>query len=139
MCNDKRAFLKGTIQSTDITVKLGDSNTVHVSQRGVAVINNVKLQALFVPEFRISLLSVSQLDLLGYDTIISNGVCTILKDKEPVLLAPQVDGLYKIQHSRSGSAMVTTRSALKKIKTLPSQPSVSSNQQRTKIDFRKLS
>lgn len=156
MCNDRRAFKKGSLRGTNVLVKLGDHNKVHVSQQGIAIIDGVQLDALFVPEFRISLLSVSQLDKLGFHTSMANSLCTISKSKDavPTLVAPQIDGLYRIQPSNSTNAFISTRSmtkrqratstspsTLEKSKPTASQPNqtVSPLQSKREINYRKLS
>jgi hypothetical protein len=44
---------------------MGDNHAIQASKHGLATIDNYELPCLFVPEFRISLLSIPQLDTLG--------------------------------------------------------------------------
>jgi len=61
-----------------MTIRLGDKNEVHARKMGMVQLNGVCIEAFFVPEFRISLLSVSQLDSQGLTSIFKDGMCTII-------------------------------------------------------------
>lgn len=103
-------FKRGSLRRTDVIVKLGDHSRVHVTQQGTIVINNFQLEALFLPQFRISLLSVSQLDRSAYHTSFADNLCTILKNGKPILTAPGVEGLYRFRNLDSSIALISTRS-----------------------------
>ena len=61
-CNDFTEFKKDSITEANMIIKLGDKNEVHTREKGTLQLNRVCIEAFYVPEFRISLLSVSQLD-----------------------------------------------------------------------------
>jgi hypothetical protein len=75
----------------DILVRLGDDNTLHVYQSGIATLvldsaTTIKIVALYVPEFRLSLLSVSQLAAQKYTTMFTSEFCLIHDDKKSLML-----------------------------------------------------
>jgi hypothetical protein len=70
--NDLTEFKKDPITETNVIIKLGDKNEVHTRKKGVAQLNAVCIEAFFVPEFRISLLSISHLDSHGLTAIFKN-------------------------------------------------------------------
>ena len=69
---------KDSITEVNITIKLGDMNEVHARKKGMVQLNGVCIEAFFVPEFRISLLSVSQIDSQSLTVIFKDGMCTII-------------------------------------------------------------
>jgi len=77
-CNDFTEFKKDSITEANMTIRLGDKNEVHARKKGMVQLNGVCIEAFFVPEFRISLLSVSQLDSQGLTSIFKDGMCTII-------------------------------------------------------------
>jgi hypothetical protein len=78
-------------------------------------VTTIKIVALYVPEFRLSLLSVSQLAVQKYTTMFTSEFCLIHDDKKSLMLhIPPVNGLYRfttvsfnITHT---TALITTRS-----------------------------
>ena len=62
MCNDKNLLLKRSITTINYAIKLGDKTTINAEHGGLIPFHGQTLCALFVPCFRVSLLSVSQLD-----------------------------------------------------------------------------
>jgi len=77
-CNDLMEFKKDLITEANMIIKLGDKKQVHTRKKGMVQLNGVCIEAFFVPEFRISLLSVSQLDSQGLTAIFKDGKCTII-------------------------------------------------------------
>jgi len=77
-CNDLTEFKKDSIGKANMIIKLGDKNEVHARKKGIVQLNGVCIEAFFVPEFRISLLSVSQLDSLCLTAIFKDGTCKII-------------------------------------------------------------
>ena len=77
MCNDREAFRKNSLGPAQATVGLGDKSVLPVPLQGSVTVNGVHLTALFIPEFRVSLLSVAQLDADGLQTTFSGGKCII--------------------------------------------------------------
>ena len=96
MCNEIGAFKNGTMVQTRVSVHLGDRTTLQVTQQGTAVINNVEIAPLFIPEFRISLLSVPQFDIQGMMTVFSAGICIVSNASQTVIRAPLIQGLYRV-------------------------------------------
>ena len=95
MCNDCEAFRKNSLRPAQAAVRLGDKSVLQVTQQGTVVVNGVRLTALFIPEFWVSLLSVAQLDASGLETTFGNGVCTVSDGGgRPVIQARQAHGLY---------------------------------------------
>jgi transposase InsO family protein len=88
-------------------IKLGDKNEVHANKRGTVQLNGVKIEAFFVPEFRISLLSVSQLDSYGLSAVFKDGVCAVINTHGQQVLGAALDrGLYIL--ATNGSAHTTS-------------------------------
>lgn len=112
MCNDKNLFLKQTITTTNYTIKLGDKTIVKADQGGFVPLYGETIHALFVPSFRVSLLSVSQLDeRLGWSTTFLRGICQIRNQQDaPVLQVLRINGLYRLEiHRASATALSTMR------------------------------
>jgi transposase InsO family protein len=87
-------------------IKLGDDHQVQAKKKGSVRLGGVDIEAFFVPEFRISLLSVGQLDSQGYTTTFRSGICSIADAKgQKVLGANLEDGLYTL--STDGSAHIS--------------------------------
>jgi hypothetical protein len=110
MCNDSRLF--SSLAQANYIVQLGDQTRVRVDKAGIVRINDFPLFCLYVPDFWISLVSVSQLDSAGYRSTFFQGYCAILdSDGRKVLEAKAEGGLYKVQSV--AKALITTRSGLK--------------------------
>jgi transposase InsO family protein len=87
-----------------MTIKLGDNNTVQAKKKGRVRLKGIDIEAFFVPDFPISLLSVSQLDLSGFTATFRSGVCSIINTHgKGVLEACLERGLYTLT-TESGSA-----------------------------------
>jgi hypothetical protein len=100
---------------TNMIIKLGDENQVQSKKKGVVRLGQVDIEAFFVPEFRISLLSVGQLDLHGYTTTFRSGICSITNAKgRKVLSAILEQGLYIL--STDGSAHVSEIRSLRTVR-----------------------
>jgi hypothetical protein len=106
---------------TNMIIKLGDKHQVQAKKKGVVRLGEVDIEAFFVPEFRISLLSVGQLDSYGYTSTFKSGICSITNTRgSKVLSAILEQGLYVL--STDGSAHVSEirllRTSTKNMKTL---------------------
>ena len=96
MCNNQQAFRLGSLHPATHTIRLGDRTVVSAAGRRVISVKGVTIEALFVPAFWVSLLSVSKLDKLGWTTTFSNGLCSVLDLRGASLLHIRViDGLYQ--------------------------------------------
>jgi hypothetical protein len=120
MCHDIRSFDSHSIIPVNYVIRLGDETTVNINRAGTAFINDIPLFCLFVPQFRLSLISVSQLDTQGYKSVFFNGTCTITNPVGHTFLKAKKDdgGLY-IPYSNA-EANISTRSGLE---TRPPEPS----------------
>jgi len=108
--NNLRDFRKNTVKETNMIIKLGDDHQKHAKKKGTVCLRGVDIEAFFVPEFRICLLSVGQLDSHGYTTTFRSGICTIADAKgQKVLGANLEDGLYIL--STDGSAHLRNKNA----------------------------
>lgn len=76
-CNDCEAFRRNSHGSARATVRLGEKSYLQASWQGSVTINGVSITAYFIPKFRVSLLSVARLNATGFQTVFSNGTCTI--------------------------------------------------------------
>ena len=67
MCNNREAFRKNSLGPAHATVRLGVKSLVEAAQQGTVTVNEIELSALLIPEFRVPLLSVAQLDVGGLE------------------------------------------------------------------------
>ena len=118
MCNNHNLFLPNTITKTNYTIILGDKTTVEAIEQGIIPINQVHVNALFIPRFRVSLLSVSQLDSpLKWLTTFVQGECRIHDSAGNVVLkTPCSCGLYQVYISEIITANHVKADALPKPK-----------------------
>jgi len=104
--NNLRHFRNDSVMETNMIIKLGDKHQVRARKKGVVRLGGVDMEAFYVPEFRISLLSVGQLDSHGYTSTFRSGICSITNTKgNRVLSAVLEDGLYVL--AIDGSAHVS--------------------------------
>jgi len=66
--NNLRDVRKNSVKEMNMIIKLGDDHQVQAKKKGTVRLGGEDIEAFFVPEFRISLLSVGQLDSHGYTT-----------------------------------------------------------------------
>jgi len=113
--NTLQDFQKDSVTETNMIIKLGDKHQVRARKKGVVRLGGVDIEAFLVPEFRISLLSVGQLDSQGYTSTFRSGICSIANAKgQKVLGACLEDGLYIL--STDGSAHI---SEIRMLRTAP--------------------
>ena len=65
MCNDRNSFITFKTLCESILIKLGGESTVVAFHCGFVYVSGFKLEAIYTPTFRASLLSISQLDRVG--------------------------------------------------------------------------
>jgi len=95
--NNIRDFRKASLTETKMLIKLRDNSTVHANKKGIVRLKGVDIEAFFVLEFRISLLSVSQLDTSGLRATFKSGVCSITDSHgKSVLKGGLENGLYTL-------------------------------------------
>jgi hypothetical protein len=81
--------------SLPIIIELGDNNSVTATHYSfVNVIQGYQVEALHTPTFRLSLLSINQLDLGRHTTIFQNGKCCINSPFSCTLAGKLVNGIY---------------------------------------------
>ena len=102
MCNNRDLFLPHTMTSVDFAIRLGDKTTVRAVEKGVVPIGTAQIKALFVPRFRVSLLSVSCLDAeLGWSTRFGDGRCRIVDASGATIFQTSCSrGLYHVRVAR---------------------------------------
>ena len=84
-------------------------------KKGVVCLGGLEIEAYLVPQFRISLLSVEQLDSHGYTSTFRSGICSIADAKGRKVLSANLEGgLYIL--STEGSAHI---SEIKMLRTAP--------------------
>jgi len=97
MCNDRSRFSTFKKLSLPIVIELGDNNSVTTMRYGVVdVIQGYQVEALHTPTFRLSLLSVNQLDLRGHTTIFQKGKCSVTSPSSCNLTGKLINGIYII-------------------------------------------
>jgi hypothetical protein len=97
MCNDRSSFSTFKKLSLPIAIELGDNNSVTAMHYGfVNVIQGYQVEALHTATFRLSLVSINQLDLGGHMTIFQNGKCSINSPSSCTLAGKLVNSIYII-------------------------------------------
>ena len=137
MCNNRSLFISYDRLPSPITMKLGDDMTVTATYHGPAhIMQDLQLDALYTPTFRLSLLSIRQLEHAGYMMTFRSGKCFISTDinsTTSIITAKRFRYLYILQSpnalaSEGISAKVvlmskaTTSSRKEGKKTTQSQP-----------------
>ena len=95
-----------------IPIRLGDGKIVTSTHEGFVPIGNLTVQALYVPTFRVCLLSVSCLDLSGLRAAFANRLCTIyqIQNHRPILTRHLENGIYVHKISLQSNAFAATES-----------------------------
>jgi len=79
MCNERSLFSTFFPLPDIRQIRFGNEATVNTKYAGKVAVGGLNLEALYVPQLRVSLLSVSQLDHLGYTLQFQDGVCYLSK------------------------------------------------------------
>jgi len=96
MCNDRTRFNSIKKLSQPIVIELGDDNKVTVSHHGlVNVSQEYEVNALYMPTFRLSILSISQFDTARYTSTFGHGKCSI-SSPSITITGNRVNDLYII-------------------------------------------
>ena len=124
MCNNRTRFISGSLQKINATIC--DNTTIQVDQIGRICIGFLEIEALFVPQFRISLISVSKLAAMGPQTIFDNTDCSVFNSNGQVFLKAYLkNGLYlasKGYDTQKAAAFINTRAQTKKTRLQPALP-----------------
>ena len=95
---------------------MGDDTTIQVDQVGRTCIGFLEIEALFVPQFCISLISVGKLALTGLRTIFDNIDCSVFNSDGQVFLKAYLkNGLYlasKGYDTQKAAALITSAKAV---------------------------
>jgi len=124
MCNNRSLFISYKRLPSPITIKLGDDTTVTATYHGlVHITQDLQLDALYTPTFRLSLLSISQLEHAGYTTTFRRGKCFISADTKLTITANRVGDLYILQspHALTSEAISTDAQVALQSKTTSSR------------------
>jgi hypothetical protein len=102
MCNDRASFQSFKRLPAPCEIRLGDGHVVHAFYHGLVELHvDLIVDALYVPEFQLSLLSVRSLDRSGIDTRINNDAAHLFHSTShttPFLEAPAIEtNLYTLQ------------------------------------------
>jgi hypothetical protein len=87
---------------------MGDDHSVKSKSKGTMSCRELSIEAYFVLQFHVSLLSVSQLAKDGYQTTFTGNLCNISKGGKLILRARETAGLYEMD--LLSRALVMTRS-----------------------------
>ena len=108
MFNCTALFLALSVLSQPIPIKLGDGKIIMSTLGGPTQLptTNLTFYALYVPAFKVSLLSVSCLDLSGLRATFENKICTIhrIHNNNPILTGYLDNGIY-IHNTRVHSSL----------------------------------
>jgi hypothetical protein len=110
MCNDRTRFNSIKKLRQPIVSELGDDNKVTVSHHGlVNVSQEYEVNALYMPMFRLSLLSIDQLDTAGYTSTLGHGKCSIASPSITIT-GNRVNDLYIISPATALTSTVPSMS-----------------------------
>jgi hypothetical protein len=140
MCDDRASFQSFKHLPTPCEIRLGDGHVVHAFYHGLVELHvDLIVDALYVPEFNLSLLSVRNLDRSGIDTRFNNNAAHFFHSTShttPFLEAPAIeDNLYTLQltprlpaDTMASVQIATTRSqAAARTQAAESEPAVHSH------------
>jgi len=132
MCNDRSSFPTFKKISLPIVIELGDNNSGTATDYGlVNVIQGFQVEALHTPTFRLSLLSINQLDLGGHTTIFQNGKCSINSLSSCTLTRKLVNGIYIIVPATAILSSTTENGRKRKRECSPPRASTSAKTKST--------
>jgi len=99
----------------------------------VNISQGLQLNALYTPMFRLSLLSINQLDLAGYTTTFRLGKCAIIIDKARTIITNRTGNLYILRsHYALASETGTTTPMTLQPAAPPTDPTVTERKKRNK-------
>lgn len=110
ICHDKNQFVAGSMKETAVDIRLGNDKVVRVTKKGLIQLSEkLKIEALYAPEFRISLLSTSYLNqVLSLKTEFYKGIAIVRDTDNMVHLRGHLErGLYI--YKQGAAYTVTTR------------------------------
>jgi hypothetical protein len=122
-CTDKHLLDNLTNSNLDIT--MGDNHCIKSKSKRTISLRELSIEAYFVPQFRVSLLSVSQLAKDGYKTTFTDNLCNISKGGKLILRVRETNSLYQVD--LLSRALVTTRSMARHPATASCNPPAKAN------------
>jgi hypothetical protein len=93
-CNDNR-LLQNLIDS-NLEITMGDDHCIKSKSKGTISLRELSIEAYFVLQFYVPLLSVSQLAKDRYQTTFTGNLCNISKGGKLIPRGRETDGLYQI-------------------------------------------
>ena len=97
MCNDRTCFTTYKKLPTSIDIRLGDKTRVRATHQGTVHLEGIEINALHTPTFRVSLLSIGQLDDAGYTSTFCQGICTIRAPGAGTIRGRKHSSIYVIE------------------------------------------
>ena len=85
MFNNQKNFLSLLKFRHPIPIRLGDGKIILSTQGGPVELQTITIQTLYVPSFRVSLLSVSKLGEKGLHKNFEQYTCTIKRNQQTLL------------------------------------------------------
>jgi hypothetical protein len=105
-CNDN--YLLQNLMDSNLEITMGDDHSIKLKSKGTMSLRELSIEAYFILQFHVSLLSVSQLAKDGYQTTFTGNLCNISKGGKLILRARETNSLYQID--LLSRALVMTRS-----------------------------
>jgi len=136
MCNDHSSFPTCKKLSHPIVIHLEDNNSVTAAYYGsLNVIPGYQVQALHTLTFRLSLLSINQLDLGGHTTIFQNRKCSIYSPSSCTLAGKLVNGIYIIVPATALLSSTTENSRKRKTQSSPPRAPTTAKTRSTRMSL----
>jgi hypothetical protein len=111
--------------NSNLDITIGDNHSIKSKSKGTTSLRELSIEAYFVPQFRVSLLLVSQLAKDGYKTTFTDNLCNISKGSKLILIVRETNGLYQVD--LLSRALVTTRSMARCPPTTSCNPPAEAN------------
>jgi hypothetical protein len=93
-CNNN--CLLQNLMDSNVEIIIGDDYSIKSKSKGTISLRELSIEAYFVPQFHVSLLSVSQLAKDRYQTTFTGNLYNISKGGKLILRARETDSLYQI-------------------------------------------
>lgn len=132
ICNNRKLFLEGSLikMRYPFPISLGDNSVITLTHSGTVRLHGEDIECLFAPQFRISLLSIPQLDNAGMKTFIGGGICSILgRTGLPIWDCHLDKNLYVVKRSPNACILVVTRTGSRKLANASEIPEQASHPQ----------
>ena len=109
MFNQKQNFLSLLKLPHPVTIRLGDGKTTLSTHGGLVELPMITIQALHVPTFQVSLLSVSKLGAEGLRTTFKQHSCTVKRNQQLLLSGEMKNRIYILRTAHT--ALITSTSS----------------------------